>query len=179
MKRVLLVVLGGPALIAAHSFGTGVLGYLDGTAHFKGVGYPGYEYSNLDPDYRVRRRTSGCRVSGIEVLTHLPNNTAVTAMVNVFGPMKGVYRGPYPTRDEAREALRTASTIVDASMIGWAGYPDLEDGCAALEGFVPIDGMPVARCAVFEDQTIILGHRDRASLIDRATGEPYARYRIR
>lgn len=170
-----------PAVVAALYFFLGVADYWNGTACFKTVGYPGSESDNLDPTYRVYWRTSGCRVTGTEFLTHTPNNIAVRIMVRVFGPMRGTYHGPYPTREETREVLRGSEVIVTARALGYARSPGgLTGDCAQLaRQFPPTEREPAARCAIFERSTVVLGHRDYAVLVDRHTGHQYARYYIR
>jgi hypothetical protein len=108
MNRLVLAFAAIPALVIAHSFAEGVAGYLNGTATLRGAGYPGPEYHNLDPEYRVYRRTSGCLVTGTEILTHIPNNVAIALLTKVFGPMRGTFDGPYPSRAEAKTALQGA-----------------------------------------------------------------------
>jgi hypothetical protein len=48
---------------------------------------------------------------GIEPLTQRPNNAAVSWLGSVFGPMRGAYRGPYPTKPEALALLADAPAI--------------------------------------------------------------------
>lgn len=89
----------------------GGAGYFLGTARFQTVGMPGPEFNDLDPDYRVRWSTSGCLVNGAELLYQTPHNVVVMALVRSFGPMRGVYDGPYPTREEARAAIEVFGAL--------------------------------------------------------------------
>jgi hypothetical protein len=175
--RLLIALLVIPGLVAASSFVEGVSGYLNGTAVLWGAGYPGSEYSNLDPKYRVYRQTSGCFVWGTEILTHVPNNLAITVLTDVFGPMRGTYHGPYPSREEASGVLRGTRDIVALEALQSAPQPAQD--CQALAArFPPREDQPVARCAMFRDQTIVLGHFGQAVLVDAQTGTVYARYRV-
>jgi hypothetical protein len=152
--------------------------YCRGTASFVGVGYPGYELGNLDPRSRVPSTTSGCMVSGFEIFTHAPNNAAITMMATLFGPMPGAYHGPYPDREQAREALRRSKDTVYANLFG-GGFGPVKD-CAALRDVAGLQGdHPTARCALFESSTLLLGYEDRIVLVDRDTGRSYAHYRVR
>jgi len=178
MKQLFLALLSIAGLVAALSFMEGVTGYLNGTAVLWGVGYPGRDYWNLDPQYRVYRQTSGCMVHGTEILTHVPNNLAITMLTDVFGPMRGTYHGPYPSREEAGETLRGARDAVgfdaiDALQFQQQPAPD----CGALAARFPVrEGVEGARCGMFKNSTIVLGHEGRVILVDPRNGKVYARY---
>jgi hypothetical protein len=177
MSRLFLALAAIPASVSAFSLMEGASGYLSGTAAIRGVGYPGPEYGNLDPEYRVYRPTSGCLVMGTEILTHVPNNVAIALLTKVFGPMRGTYRGPYPSRDEAGDALRGSRMVVALDVL--EAPPQPAPDCQALSNrFPPREDRPVARCATFRDRTIVLGHAGQATLVDPEPGVAYARYRV-
>ena len=177
VKQLALAGLAIPVLVAVFSFMQGVAGYLNGTAYFLGVGYPGFEFGNLDPQYRVHRQTSGCIVLGTEFLTHLPNNAAIVLLTKVLGPMRGTYHGPYPDREEAREVLRGSRDVVALEALQSSSQQPRD--CGALKAlFPPRENEPVARCALFRDSTFVFGYAGRATLMARETGVAYARYRV-
>jgi hypothetical protein len=100
----------------------GFFGYVNGTARFRYFGLPGCEFSNLDSDYRVYRSSSGCIVDGSEIFTQTPNNFAIRTLVRAFGPMRGVYTGPYPDKDEAANAISNSPIRLKRSEVA---RPDL------------------------------------------------------
>lgn len=86
----------------------GLINYTFGTARLMHVGLPGTTFFNIDPEVRVGRSTSGCIVQGGEWMLHWSNNLAVRGISFIFGPMPGAYVGPYPTKEEAKNALEYA-----------------------------------------------------------------------
>jgi hypothetical protein len=84
--------------------------FIRGRARLLAVGYPAIELANVDPGTRLQTVSSGCMVDGSEIVSHLPNNIVVR-LLSSLTPMPGSYQGPYPSRDEARHALRTASEL--------------------------------------------------------------------
>ena len=79
-------------------------------------GLPGTQSSNLDPELRCGRSTSGCIVSGNEWLMHGPNNLAVRMMTRWFGLQRGTYRGPYPSAEQAVAAVAGGGDVSVAEM---------------------------------------------------------------
>ena len=53
MRRLLIALVIGPALLVGGNFLRGVVGYLSGEATLEYVGYPGFGNGNLDPRSRV------------------------------------------------------------------------------------------------------------------------------
>jgi len=177
MKKLALLVLVVPAAVTAFCFLNGAIGYLTGTASLWSVGYPGPEFGNLDPQYRVHRQTSGCIVMGPELLTHAANNAAVALMTTLFGPMRGTYHGPYPDREQARAALAASQHKLSLEALR-AQVHGAQD-CAGLRALYPPQfGMPAVRCAEFRESTLVLGFEGHAVLRAREDGAVYARYVI-
>lgn len=96
-----LVFLPPFVLIPAFSFVNGIVEYTLGKGTLQSVGLPGPEFNNLNKEYRLYHSSSGCVTSGIEVLTHSPNNFAVMTLTDLFGFQNGVYDGKYPSKEEA------------------------------------------------------------------------------
>ncbi|MHC4717403.1 MAG: hypothetical protein ACYS5V_10570 [Planctomycetota bacterium] len=103
-----VLVLFSPISVA---FIFGAVQYARGTAELLYMGLPGTGFHNLDPQTRCGRRTGGCLVTGGEFLWSLPHNAGVRLMAALFGPMRGSYDGPYPTREEAVTALGAADPV--------------------------------------------------------------------
>lgn len=89
----------------------GFADYQTGSARLRYMGYPGPEFYNPDPELRCGRSTGGCLVNGTEWLLHEPYNLSVMLMIKLFGPMRGSYTGPYPSREEAVTALDGATAL--------------------------------------------------------------------
>jgi hypothetical protein len=176
MRWLFKAILAIPVTVAAWSFMEGTVGYLGGTAVFRGLGYPGQEFYNLEPKYRVYWKTSGCIVLGTEFLTHVPYNVAVMGLATVFGPMRGTYHGPYPTRQEAGAVLRDSGETVGLEALHYPQFAPALDCQALAAQFPPRNGGPGLKCAVFRERTIVLGDDGVASLVDAETGTRYARY---
>lgn len=66
---------------------------------------PDAEFYNLDSDLRLWNSTSGCIVIGFEPFTQVPNNLAVKLWTRMLGPQSGVYKGIYPTKEQAEELI--------------------------------------------------------------------------
>ncbi len=186
MKLVRRFVFAIPILVFAHSCAMGTFDYLTGKGMRKTVGYPAPEAENLDPETRLYSSSSGCVVYGTELLTHAPYNLALGVMVGLFGPMSGTYQGPYPDRDEALEALRRSRITIRMPNIPFGNVQekrknyvglDCEDLKELVTGRYPPEAdVPGARCAVYENSTVILGVPEAAILIAKENGEIYARY---
>jgi hypothetical protein len=103
-----VLVLLSPVTLA---FILGAVQYGLGTADLRYMGLPDTEFNNLDTDYRCPRVTGGCLVNGGEFLVQEPHNAAVMLLINLMGPMRGSYDGPYPSREEALAALNGAERV--------------------------------------------------------------------
>lgn len=90
-------------------FYSGVADYLGGAPQLERTGRGEHAIQrNLDPKTRCYYRTSG-KLRGGEWARQGPHNAAVRLLVWGFGPARNAYDGPYPTRAEALEAMRSAS----------------------------------------------------------------------
>jgi hypothetical protein len=111
-KLAVFVLLMSPfVLVPVLNGGLAVVGYANGTARMRYAGMPGPEFGNLDPVTRIHKTSSGCIVTGTELFTHIPNNVVLHALLRVFGPMPGSYRGLYPTRKEVKGILQKAPVL--------------------------------------------------------------------
>jgi hypothetical protein len=116
MKRLppwLVVPLLVPAVVTITYCGRGALDYGSGQGAFRHSGRPGLGFANLDPASRAPSTSSGCLVSGGELFTDLPYNVALKTMGTLFGPMKGAYDGPYPSREEAWQLLEKQGAVIE------------------------------------------------------------------
>jgi hypothetical protein len=170
--------------LPAWGFAMACAGYFRGDAALMTVGLPSDEARNLNPELRCARRTTGCVVCGWEPFVNAGNNAALRGLIRTFGPMKGSYVGPYPTREEAAAALRGAKEKVAftpdlAAFNTSLGLPPPPSEGLARMMFYRFDLEPqklsVARVA---GGTVIVGNEERAVLIEAATGRPYAQYRL-
>lgn len=105
-KRGLFGQLALPLVFSLASFLGGTFGYFAGSAEYLGGGLPGFRYGNLDRTTRVRSRSTGCMITGLELFTHLPNNLAIDLLSGALGPMRGAYTGPFPEETEALAMVR-------------------------------------------------------------------------
>jgi hypothetical protein len=92
-------------------FYLGAVDYSRGTAVIIFKGLPRNSGMNLDPELRCPKSNAGCVIQEYEWMEIPPYNTAVLGLHHLFGPMRGAYTGPYPTKEETFMALRTADTI--------------------------------------------------------------------
>ena len=93
------------------SFVVGTKDYFQGKAAIETFGMPDAEFYNLDPDLRLWNSTSGCIVLGFESFTQVPNNLAVKFWTKTLGRQKGVYKGIYPTREQAEEMIKQGEQV--------------------------------------------------------------------
>jgi hypothetical protein len=93
------------------SFISGSKNYFQGKAAIKTVGFPNGEFYNLNPDLRVWNATSGCVVMGFEPFTQVPNNWAVRFWTALLGTQNGVYKGVYPTKQQAKDLMSKGEQV--------------------------------------------------------------------
>lgn len=181
-------------------FVTGAYDYLAGSAKLRSSGLPDTTFHNLDPVMRCGRVTSGCIVMGNEWVIQIPYNSAVSAMVRIFGLMRGTYSGPYPSHSEAKAALDRAMTVdakelrADVIAIG----PErirLDEGVGSrlLERtldrsfFSELDQAPEITAIIWRKECVILripvrsthhadAHSAATVLLSRSVGRPFAYY---
>ncbi|HCN10280.1 MAG TPA: hypothetical protein DIT01_20315 [Lentisphaeria bacterium] len=168
-------------VLPVYSLASGTIGYFCGTARLRSYGLPGPEFWNLDREARCHRSTSGCIVTGTEVLTHTPNNAAIRTLVRAFGPTPGTFHGAYPTKRDVSELLAKSARQIgvselqqDPRQIGLSVQSDL--GVYTEDRRRIGVEQQVLRWAVFEDDTIVVADDTRALLYDAATGKRYALY---
>ena len=110
MAAILLVCLANPL---SFFFFHGVADYAGGRPALRGMGLPGPEHANIDPETRCRRIPGGCVIHGHEWVAIVPHNFALHALSLLLGPPADTYDGPYPTKQEA-VAASTPGTPVSA-----------------------------------------------------------------
>lgn len=92
-------------------FARGAMEYFSGRPALHGMGLPGPEHANIDPETRCFSASGGCVISGDEWVHIFPHNLALRILTTVLGPPSDTYDGPYPTRAEAI-AASTPGTLV-------------------------------------------------------------------
>ena len=94
------------------SAGAGAWSYFAGHPTMQYMGLFGPEFhGSIDPDLRCARRTGGCLVGGHEWLTNGTHNAVTRFLIHTLGPAEGSYTGPYPTEEEALDALSDAAFV--------------------------------------------------------------------
>ncbi len=92
-------------------FMRGIADYAGGRPALRGMGLPGPEHSNIDPETRCLRSSGGCLVRGNDWVTIMPHNTALRTMTFLFGSPADTYDGPYPTRAAAAAASKAGVLV--------------------------------------------------------------------
>jgi hypothetical protein len=166
-RRILLAtLLVTLALLAPLAVVAGVTAY----EYFAGTvlrpGYPAgsksrHEVFNLDPEYRI-----GCDLRDASGLLARTRKRTLDLMVRWFGPVPGSYQGPYPDREMAWAAVRSAQLVVEPTALS---HPVIVDGQRfallptdvqhALGSVVraPNDPYGTVALKVFEDTCLLLG----------------------
>jgi hypothetical protein len=137
-------------------FASGVSSYWKGEAAIFFTGYPSCDSRNIDPTLRCQHSSTGCCVYGGEFIANASNNAGVRLMILLFGPMKGSYLGPYPTKEEA---LRVASS----------GTP--VDVAELARGNVPLNGRAVGLAATAVTEFLVQTEWSIALYDGSANGE--------
>jgi hypothetical protein len=189
MKRWLLCGAALPLLVVVFAFARGACRYRAGSAVFMYSGYPGRSGFNLDPETRVPLRSQGCIVRWLDpLLVHVPNNAAIHLLSRAFGPMRGTYHGPYPTEDEAAGLIHGASALpaaFGAAPRSLTPGGDCQTVCNDVAGATECLGFGTTSragsfatlgCAIFEAETLVVGHDAAVELYARKTGSWYAHY---
>ena len=113
-------------LPSAFAFCWGSCCYWLGCARLHGMGlHRNFIGIGADPELRVQHTTGGCLVSGGEWLVTAPNNFGIYIHTKAFGYMRGTYRGPWPTVEEARSALLHGQPVAPR---------DLAAGAVTIDG---------------------------------------------
>jgi hypothetical protein len=106
-----LLLVSSWTLIPTWNFISGSKDYFQGQAAIETFGMPDGEFYNLDPDLRVWNATSGCVVMGTEPFIQVPNNLAVRFWTALLGTQKGVYKGAYPTKQQAKDLMSKGEQV--------------------------------------------------------------------
>jgi hypothetical protein len=106
-KNALLITLVSPFLVVPiGSMVAAVVGYERGSAHYLTVGMPSYEVGALDRESGQPMRSTGCMLTGLEVLHNMPNNATLRFLARQLGKPKPVYFVPL----SAKAVLLSAET---------------------------------------------------------------------
>ena len=117
-KLAILMVFLCPVLVLPPAcFVEGVCDYYGGNAKILSRGLPGIESFNLNREYRLYRSLGGCTVFSSDTFTREVYYYAVKRLIKKFGPMRGSYIGPYPTRKEAYTLIRKSDQKISVSEI--------------------------------------------------------------
>ena len=188
-KRIwgLYALLFGPLVVCLSLFfWSGVIDYFRADGRLISHGLPGPEYANINRKYRCRRSSGGCCVDGSELLRETPYNFALTTLITTLGPMKGSFKGRYPTRKEAFDALKKSQQTISMEELR-ALSEGIESQTiqsnmsqeAKLHGhyrlaypYFPKLSVKLAQLG----ETLIVGSLEEAALIDRETGWIYSYY---
>lgn len=92
-------------------FAGGAIDYAKGSPSLRGMGLPGFEYHNIDPQTRCMRRSGGCVIMGHEWLSISSHNLGVRSAVAAFGYPSGTYNGPYPSEEQALREISGAPDL--------------------------------------------------------------------
>jgi hypothetical protein len=180
-RRLLVVAITFLAAIWLTSAVSATAHYFLGTARLQTGGEPP---ANLDRDYRLHwEQLRGPGLAGWDPigrwLLRPAHNLVVTLLVRVLGPMHGAYDGPYPTASQAWESLEDAPVSFRVQRLCancLVAFEVAECGAVARAAAAQGAGDTEARCAVFEERTLVIGTEQTAILIDRGRGEKYAVY---
>ncbi len=119
-------------------------------------------------------------VDGSEAFRERPNNSAIRIMASLFGPMRGTYHGPYPTREEALASLEGSDVRVSPEEFQTGKSPYSVPTPLVFDEFYREDSRFLMdsriQMAPYRESTVILGTRKYVHLLDRFTGKLYARY---
>lgn len=189
-----LVIVSLPASVIAFNFAQGVVEYWAGTGVLRTMGYPGFEFPNLDPTSRAHWRTGGCMLRGYEPLTQVPYNLALRTLAFVFGPMPGSYDGPYPSEEDAwRRAKEDGVPLsLDSPLQGVSRLTGSAVSSEVVElvyeNLRPLQGPPETtrlQALVLDERLLVLAGANEDEplayvvLIDLKGGTRVARYRLR
>jgi hypothetical protein len=93
------------------AFTWGAATYCLGVGELREMGY--MPLRPIDRETRLQFSTGGCSTIGFEEFASEPHNFALVAFSKIFGPMRGTYRGPFPSRTEALTLIEKAGRPVD------------------------------------------------------------------
>lgn len=166
-------------------FALGSKDYFQGEAAIETFGMPDREFYNLDADLRVWNATSGCVVMGLEPFTQAPNNWAVRFWTSMLGTQQGVYKGIYPTKDQAKAMIQHGeqvqlSKLTDTFFIRYKNEPlflrsynyddlDVLNNATTTNAFVLNNECLLVEPIGDTTQRVII-------LADKSNGKVFARY---
>jgi hypothetical protein len=172
-------------LMPLWSFLSGSKDYFQGKAAIETFGMPDGEFYNLDPDLRVWNSTSGCVVMGFEPFTQVPNNLAIRFWTSLLGTQKGVYKGVYPTKEQAKELISNGELVklskhANAFLLNYKNQPlslqsenyddlDVLGKTTDAKAFVLNNECLLMETTADTTQRVIL-------LADKSSGKIFARY---
>lgn len=152
-----LAIIGVVAGVTAHEYFAGTVlrpGYPTGWKS-------SHELNNLDPEYRI-----GCDLRAASGVLARTRMLTLELLRHWFGPVPGSYQGPYPEREMAWAAVRSAHVFVEPTALA---QPLVVDGQAialrptevrrALGSLARAPDDPYGKVAlkIFEDTCLLLG----------------------
>ena len=171
-------------LVPFWSFVSGSKDYFQGNATIESFGMPDSEFYNLDPDLRVWHSTSGCVVMGFEPVTQVPNNLAVRFWTSFLGPQEGVYKGVYPTKEQATKLISSGEPVKitrqsDTFLLNYKNQPlslqsENYDDLEALEKTTNATVLVLNNECLLMEATVKT--KRRILLADKSNGKIFARY---
>ncbi len=172
-------------LVPFWSFVSGSKDFFQGNATIETFGKPGAEFYNLDPELRAWNATSGCVVMGFEPFTQIPNNLAIKFWTSLFGTQKGVYKGVYPTRDQAKGLISNGEVVklfkkADTYLISYKNQI-LSLGSDNYDDLDVLKKTTIAKAFVLNNECLIVESTSDSTqsvilLADRISGKVFARY---
>jgi len=118
LKAVLLT--SPPITVPLRATTSTTFSYLTGTATLARVswGKPSRESTNLDRTYRAFESGGACNRDVSALVVARTKRATFLALFEAFGPMRGAYIGPYPSRERAQALAEVSQLEVDPE--GWS-----------------------------------------------------------
>ena len=127
---------------------------------------------NLDRELRCPKSAEGCVVLPHDDITTGVTISTIRLLHGLFGPQRGAWAGPYPTRAEVEAAMKAAPVRGDLTFArAWLAEHGLEEPRELDRYAVPAE----VRTPKL-DGPLILCHGDMAMLFDPETGRCFASY---
>jgi hypothetical protein len=172
-------------VVPLFSFASGTKDYFQGKAAIEMVGLPDEEFYNLDPELRVWNSSSGCIVIGFEPFTQIPNNLAVKFWTKMLGRQTGVYKGVYPTRQQAEELVKRGEQMnlyrgVDTIFLS-SNKQNLFLVPGSFGNLQELEKVTTAKAFILNRECLLLQAAPDATktviiLADKTEGIPFAKY---
>jgi hypothetical protein len=162
-KKGLAVALASPFIaIPVYSVGAAAFGYATGRAEILTMGLPSYEAGTPDEETGQPMRSTGCVLTGLEVLHNVPNNLTLRLLSRLLGDGTGVHS----VAPSKAQRLRAAAEVWRADHSGTDRCPTpqtLTDDHALASASSITDrwGQPVHIRCTDEETFVVSSGRDR------------------